>query len=287
MLIIDYLPPEEVFQEVPENVEEWLINLGLEEYWPQFATNSYTEARDLADLKHMDRDTIKTLFNIEKEGHFKRLILAISALQYPTKAQTRIREARKAIQSVQTKSLKEDNADYGAEHEFWAELRNICLLPEQAAFNSSGELQEELSELRDTSLLVLAVANVLWLTFMVTIMAQGTKLEWLGTSFASVAFMFIYTVVLVMQFVSMLIHRLSTLVHFLARAPFKPGSFKSNWAWRDKDLPPPPPPELLEEIRRKRSLKRSASQDSSSQGEINQAALIEPLLQPQANTGLA
>ena len=150
-----------------------------------------------------------------------------------------------------------------------------------------GELQEELSELRDTSLLVLAVANVLWLTFMVTIMAQGTKLEWLGTSFASVAFMFIYTVVLVMQFVSMLIHRLSTLVHFLARAPFKPGSFKSNWAWRDKDLPPPPPPELLEEIRRKRSLKRSASQDSSSQGEINQAALIEPLLQPQANTGLA
>ena len=62
-----------------------MINLGLEEYWPQFATNSYTEARDLADLKHMDRDTIKTLFNIEKEGHFKRLILAISALQYPTK----------------------------------------------------------------------------------------------------------------------------------------------------------------------------------------------------------
>ena len=40
---------------------------------------------------------------------------------------------------MQTKSLKEDNADYGAEHEFWAELRNICLLPEQAAFNSSGK----------------------------------------------------------------------------------------------------------------------------------------------------
>ena len=34
------------------------------------------------------------------------------------------------------------------------------------------------------------------------------------------------------------INRVETLIHFIARAPFKPGHLRSNWAWRDKDLPP-------------------------------------------------
>ena len=36
------------------------------------------------------------------------------------------------------RQLKTDNADGGEEYEFWSELRTICLLPEQAAFNQSG-----------------------------------------------------------------------------------------------------------------------------------------------------
>lgn len=53
-------------------------------------------------------------------------------------AQTRIREARKAVMAEPVKQLKTDNADDGEEYEFWNELRDICLLPEQAAFNQSG-----------------------------------------------------------------------------------------------------------------------------------------------------
>ena len=38
---------------------------------------------------------------------------------------------------------------------------------------------------------------------------------------------------------SLLVHRLSTMVHYLARAPFKrKGRMRSNWAWQDTDLPP-------------------------------------------------
>ena len=54
-------------------------------------------------------------------------------------AQMRIRETRKAIMSEPTVNLKTNNADDGAEWEFWENLREICLLPEQAAFNQSGE----------------------------------------------------------------------------------------------------------------------------------------------------
>ena len=41
-------------------------------------------------------------------------------------------------------------------------------------------------------------------------------------------------------------NRIETAIHYIARAPFKPGRFTSNWAWRDEDLPPA----VLEEIRR-------------------------------------
>ena len=53
-------------------------------------------------------------------------------------AQKRIRETRKAVMHEPTRNLETDNADDGAEFEFWKELRDICLLPEQAAFNQSG-----------------------------------------------------------------------------------------------------------------------------------------------------
>ena len=68
-----------------ENVEEWLINLGLDEYWPRFLANSYTEPQDLADLKYMTQDAIEALFNMQKEAHLKRLKMATNVLQYPTK----------------------------------------------------------------------------------------------------------------------------------------------------------------------------------------------------------
>ena len=61
------------------------MQLGLEEYWPEFSRNSYTDPHDLADIKYMNKETISVNFKIEKEGHLKRLIRATSVLQYPTK----------------------------------------------------------------------------------------------------------------------------------------------------------------------------------------------------------
>ena len=54
-------------------------------------------------------------------------------------AQRRVRETRKAVMSEPTLNLKINNADDGAEWDFWENLRQICLLPEQAAFNQSGK----------------------------------------------------------------------------------------------------------------------------------------------------
>lgn len=83
----------------------------------------------------------------------------------------------------------------------------MCLLPEQAAFGQSRELKEKLGELRNTSLAVLVVVNVLWLTFMLTVMNQGKKLEVAGSDFASVAFLLIYFLVSMRNYTSISIYR--------------------------------------------------------------------------------
>ena len=83
----------------------------------------------------------------------------------------------------------------GEEYQLWDYLRKTCLLPEEAAFIKSEELKEKLGELRNTSLTVLVVVNIIWLTFTLTVMNQGKKLEVFGTDFASVSFLFIYFLV--------------------------------------------------------------------------------------------
>ena len=83
--------------------------------------------------------------------------------------------------------------------------------------------------------------------------------------------------------------RLETLVHFIARAPFKPGHLKSNWSFRDKDLPPLPKPELLDDIRARqtRLFERQNSNQSNcsshdyeenSEEEVHIRNLTEPLV---------
>ena len=67
-----------------DNVREWLIKFGLEGYWPKFKENSYTEPNLLADLKFMDKNTLRQTFQISKEGHTKKLMKAIKYLQYPS-----------------------------------------------------------------------------------------------------------------------------------------------------------------------------------------------------------
>lgn len=71
---------------------------------------------------------------------------------------------------------------------------------------------------------------------------------------------------------------METAVHFIARAPFKPGHFRSNWAWRDADLPPPPDPALLEEIRRKKRKRSDESLSSERRHRSFTNDVNEPLL---------
>jgi len=65
-------------------VEDWLTELGLDEYWDNFCQSGYTEPRMLEDLKIMNKETLKADFGIVKPGHLDKLYKAIQKVQYPT-----------------------------------------------------------------------------------------------------------------------------------------------------------------------------------------------------------
>ncbi len=132
------------------------------------------------------------------------------------------------------------------EFKFWEKLRTLCILPEQAAFSQSDELKDKLEELRNSGLMMLTVTNVLWLTIMLTIIAQGAKLHVLNTNFLGLIFLSLYTIVLLAQFCTLLWHRVGTWIHLMSRTPFRPGSkINMSWSFHDEDLPPEPTNENL------------------------------------------
>lgn len=75
-------------------MRDWLLFLGLREYWPLFQANAYGEPNALTDLKLMDKATLAQTFNIKKRGHLKKLTKAISQLKYPTQGKLKPFAAR-------------------------------------------------------------------------------------------------------------------------------------------------------------------------------------------------
>ncbi|XP_078360423.1 uncharacterized protein LOC144644771 isoform X1 [Oculina patagonica] len=215
------IPRVDIEENIPENVENWLKQLGLGKYWPTFESSGYTEPNDLEDLKNMSKENLKETFNIHKPGHFNRLLSAIRKLQYPNQGQIKIRHTQRELDRLPLLYLDVDNSDEGNEYEFWEGLRQVCLIPELSAFGQTSKLKEKLVELRNTTLLVFGVSNALWMIIILTLV-QHKDLKILGVDIIGLAFLTIYGCIFVVQFLALLGHRFKTIVHILARTPWIP-----------------------------------------------------------------
>ncbi|XP_068739017.1 uncharacterized protein [Montipora capricornis] len=214
---IKKIPRVDIEEGIPDNVEEWLKELGLGEYWPTFERSGYKEPSDLEDIKNMKRDGLKETFNIYKTGHFKRLSSAIRKLQYPNQGQKKIRLTRRELDRLPLGYLDDIDPNECA---FWHGLRERCLIPELSAFDQTSSLKEKLVELRNTSLVVFAVTNALWIIIILTLVQQK-DLKVLGVDVIGLGFLTIYGCIFVIQFLALLGHRFKTVIHVLARTPWK------------------------------------------------------------------
>jgi len=213
------IPRLDIEEDIPLDVQEWLEEHGLGDYWPKFESSGYTEPSDLEDLKKINKDNLKETFNIHKPGHFNRLLFAIRKLQYPNQGQIKLRQTRRELDRLPLLYLDVDNQDDGIEYEFWEGLRQTCLVPELSAFDQTSELKEKLVELRNTALLIFGVSNALW-TVIVLTLVQQKDLKVFGVDVIGLAFLLIYGLLVVLQFLALLAHRFKTIVHILARTPW-------------------------------------------------------------------
>ncbi|KXJ20584.1 Caskin-1 [Exaiptasia diaphana] len=230
---IKNIPFPPVDTDVPENLKEWLHKLGLGRYWTHFEKNGYKKPRMLERLKDMKveslRKELKEDLNVLKLGHLNKMIKAITNMRYATSAQREIHQTRKIVDKVNPIEID------GKELRFWEMLRSRCLLPESAVFGSMTELKEKLEDLRDSFLTVFAIANVMWIIVIITLDKQA-ELKVKGTNAIGLVFLFVFGLVIVIQFLTMIFHRLSTLCHLLARALWKRGRSQLSWAFNDEDL---------------------------------------------------
>lgn len=230
---INVLPEFRVEVKVPENVKDWLKEIGLEEYYGVFRSSKITAPKDLEILKSFSRKEIESELKITKAGHVVRLLNAIKHLRNPTEEELKRIEVKKHLGHTECYELAQINRE---EHLFWEELTAACLKPSSTAFGHNEDLKEKLSELRNNFLGVLAVANTLWLILLATL-ASKLELKVSGTDPVGLIFLAIFGFLFVLQFLCMLVHRLTTFAHFCARAPYRFGhQYNSSWKFSDHTL---------------------------------------------------
>ncbi|XP_053386950.1 uncharacterized protein LOC123542823 [Mercenaria mercenaria] len=232
LMKIKELKDYEIPTEVPENVESWLKRIDLYQYNDNFKRNSVIAQRDLEILVDFNVKDIKELLGITKIGHIKRFLTAIKKLKKPTKAQQKQVNVLKEIKDL-TPADPHTTSDMNS---YWEALRKGCLIPQSTVFESDEHLKVKLRELRNKWLVVFAMINVLWLILISTLADKGKLLGVFGSNPIGFLVIVVYGLVLLIQFFAMLIHRISTLMHFLGRIPYKCNSnYNSSWMFDDSE----------------------------------------------------
>ncbi|XP_053388649.1 uncharacterized protein LOC128551762 [Mercenaria mercenaria] len=185
-------------------------------------------------LKDLKIKEIRTDLGITKKGHIKRLLKGINQLRKPTIAEQKRAAIQRLIINQETSKLEDVNVDVYA---FWEYLRKKCLQPQSAVFESDEHLKVKLRHLRNRWLAIFAMINILWLILISSLADKGKLLGVFGSNPVGFVVIVLFSFILLLQFLAMIVHRISTLMHFLGRTPYKCNSaYNSSWMFDFSDL---------------------------------------------------
>lgn len=118
---------------------------------------------------------------------------------------------------------------------FWKALVNNSqdtpgiLKPEEAHLNQETDvLKKKLDDLRNNTVVALLMINIIWVFMVLSFQIPALEQWGIKQTAFPVLFLVIYFVVLVIQFLALIAHRVETLLQFLARANM---SRKKRWEW--------------------------------------------------------
>jgi len=133
-------------------------------------------------------------------------------------------------------TLNLNEVEGSTEYKFWNDLAKDKLKPESANLGKVEELKEKLRNLRNLSVLILFLINVMWIVFLHTLVfPQLTKYNLPDHAF-SLLFLSIFSIIVLIQFFAMLFHRFKTLLHLLAKIRPKDKTV-SQWTGRSVEVP--------------------------------------------------
>ncbi|XP_062606076.1 uncharacterized protein LOC134267885 [Saccostrea cucullata] len=133
--------------------------------------------------------------------------------------------------------------------------------------------------------MVSGIVNCLWIVIIMTL-SSSIDLQVAGTNPLSLVFLIVFGFLFVLQFLCMLVHRFTTLSHFIARAPYKFGqNYRTSVAFLSRDLDPDEEhlarearslePQFLERMKKKpRKRNRSANQQSNHDNTSENVSLL-------------
>ena len=105
-----------------------------------------------------------------------------------------------------------------SEETFWDDLIERHLRPTYLQGGNTDELKEGLEELRNTTLIAMAVINLLWMVLLLSFDLEFLKTLGLEESLLPVLFAGLYFGILLVQFIALIFHRLETVIHVVASA---------------------------------------------------------------------
>ena len=129
----------------------------------------------------------------------------------------RIRTTATVIENVPYTDICKTKPD---EAEFWKKLVDIKLKPVSVQFQDQIKDQKEsLRSLRNQILALLFLVNILWIILLYTLKFPELEDYGLDSRGFELVFLAVYGFIIIVQFITLLYHRLVTLAHYLGRTP--------------------------------------------------------------------
>lgn len=100
---------------------------------------------------------------------------------------------------------------------FWMEMADTVLRPTPEGLTATSELRNDLKFMRNYMLLAMLLINLIWLLLISLFTFSELKTLGLSGNVLGLLFLAVYGVLFSIQFIGMLLHRVVTLSHYIAR----------------------------------------------------------------------
>ena len=109
------------------------------------------------------------------------------------------------------------------ETEFWSNILSKELKPVTVQLQQeSKEIGQKLKSLRNTTLAIILLVNIMWLVLLFTVTFPHLEAYGLTDRVFQLLFLGIYGIIILLSFVAMLLHRFIMLMQFVGRKPVMP-----------------------------------------------------------------